>query len=268
MKINIRNLEFGYAKKNILNGITFNVNQGECVSILGPNGAGKSTLIKCINGLLKPQKGDVTIDNQSIYRMSRNQVSQRIGYIPQSSDGLFPLCVFDMVLLGRRPHMAWRSGKTDRKKVLAALSLLKIDHLALSNYNELSGGQQQKVIIARAIAQDTDILLLDEATSSLDIKHQLEVMDIIRKRVDNSGVLAIMIVHDLNMAARYSDRIIMMKKNRIVASGTPLEVLTDKNISLVYEVGASVQIVENKPFIVPLKTTDTQTENDVSECFN
>ncbi|MCT4562717.1 MAG: ABC transporter ATP-binding protein [Maledivibacter sp.] len=253
MTVYINGLEFSYAREKILKGINLNILPGEHVCILGPNGAGKSTLIKCMDGLLKPQKGDIRIDGRSIGDMKREEIAKKLGYVPQSSTNLFTLKVFDMVLLGRRPHTTWRSSENDKRKVLNALELLNIEHLAMKNFNEISGGQQQKVIIARAIAQETDILLLDEATSNLDIRHQLEVMDIIRRLVDELGISAVMIVHDLNIAARYSDKIIIMNEGEIAAYGTPEEVLTEENISSVYGVEICIGDIKEKPYVVPLK---------------
>jgi iron complex transport system ATP-binding protein len=206
-----------------------------------------------MDGLLKPQKGNIIVDDMSIINMKREEISKKIGYVPQSSTSLFMLKVFDMVLLGRRPHTTWRSSDKDKKKVLNALRLLNIEHLAMKNFNELSGGQRQKVIIARAIVQETDVLLLDEATSNLDIRHQLEVMSIIRKLVDDLGISVAMIVHDLNIAARFSDKIIIMNEGKIVACGTPEEVLTEENISSVYGVEICISNIKNKPYVVPLK---------------
>ena len=256
MNLEVNDLEFGYAKETILKGISFSVQKGERVSILGPNGAGKSTLLKCINGLLKPQKGLIMLGNEKTSKMKRIDLSKRFGYVPQASDGLFPLSVFDMVLLGRKPHMSWTSRAEDRQKALEALVQLKIEHLALKNYNELSGGQRQKVIIARALAQDTDFLLLDEATSNLDIKHQLQVMKLIERLSATKELTALMIVHDLNIAARWSDKIIMMNQNGIVAAGPPANVLTEDNICSVYEVRVRVRFEHNHPYIIPLKPLD------------
>jgi iron complex transport system ATP-binding protein len=254
IKIHIRDLEFRYAADVVLKDIRLEMMPGECVAIVGPNGAGKSTLIRCINGLLKPQKGVINIDHQNIETLSRKQIARKLSYVPQSTGTTFPLSVFDMLLLGRKPHVSWNSGNHDKHKVLTVLKRLNIEHLALKNFNELSGGQQQKVIIARALVQETDVLLLDEPISNLDIRHQLEVMDIIRKLVDDTGILAIMIVHDLNIAARYSDRIIMMDNGRVVVSGPPEDVLVGEKISSVYnvEVEVSMSGIDKKPYIVPL----------------
>jgi len=253
MRIKTENLEFSYSKKRILNEVNMDVYSGELVSVLGPNGAGKSTLIKCIDGLLKTKKGVLKVNGKNIKSIDRISLAKEIGYVPQTSSTVFPLTVFDMVLLGRRPHQKWNSEDLDRKKVIKALKLMNIEHLAMNHFDQLSGGQQQKVVIARTIAQDTDILLLDEATSNLDIRHQLEVMEIMRDLVDAHGKSVIMIVHDLNIASRYSDRVIIMKNGEVLASGKPHEVITEENINLVYDVEAKISEVEGKPYVLPLK---------------
>ncbi|QOR35227.1 ABC transporter ATP-binding protein [Clostridium sp. 'deep sea'] len=253
MIINIKDLQFGYSKKVILNNISLRIRSGECVSILGPNGAGKSTLIKCIDGLLTPNKGSVVVHDKNIRFMNRRELSKLVSYVPQVSQNRFSLKVFDMVLIGRSPHMTWRSSFEDKEKAINALKLLGIENLAMRSFNELSGGQQQKVIIARAIAQETKILLLDEAISNLDIKHQLDVMEIVKQLASRYGISVVMVVHDLNIASRYSDKIVMMKKGEIVKVGDPHQVLTKNNIANVYGVDAYVGNIESKPHIVPLK---------------
>jgi iron complex transport system ATP-binding protein len=254
MNLHVNDLEFGYTNELVLDGVSFDVKPGECVSILGPNGTGKSTLIKCINGLLDPRNGEIEVNGKNIKNMPRIEMSKIFGYVPQSNASLFPLKVFDMVLLGRRPHLSWRSSKNDFDMVLKALKILNIEDLAMKNYNEISGGQQQKVIIARAVAQETKVLLLDEPISNLDIKHQLEVMELIKMLSEKHQISTIMIIHDLNIAARYSDKIIMMNKGKVVVSGEPEKVLTPDNIIKVYRVLAEVGVVKDKPSIIPLKT--------------
>ncbi len=253
MVVKVDHLEFNYADIRILNKVMLDVASGECISIIGPNGAGKSTLVKCIIGLLSPQKGGIEIDGKNIADMKRVEIARKVGYVPQSQMSLFPLKVFDMVLLGRRPHLSWRSSENDLNKALDALKVLRIEDLAMKNFNEISGGQQQKVIIARALAQETKILLLDEPISNLDIKHQLEVMELIKKLSEKYRITSIMVVHDLNIAARYSDKIAMMDKGQIVAYGTPEQVLTKDNILKVYDVEVEIGNVQERPYIVPLK---------------
>nr|MCR5853009.1 ABC transporter ATP-binding protein [Methanophagales archaeon] len=186
--------------------------------------------------------------------MSRREIAKKMGYVPQSTHQVFPNTVFDVILMGRRPHFAWKCNEKDIEKVLETLKMLGIENLAMRDITELSGGQQQKVFIARALAQEPEILLLDEPTSNLDIKHQLEVMNIIKSITNERGITAIMAIHDLNLASRYADRVIMMHKGRIFAVGSPEEVLTPENIREVYGVEAEVLCgKDGKPLILPIR---------------
>lgn len=154
--------------------------------------------------------------------------------------------------MGRRPYLGWKSGKEDLDCVLEVLELLGMIEFAMRDFNEISGGQQQKVLIARALAQNTDVLLLDEPTSNLDIKHQLEVMELMKKIVKSKGISAIMALHDLNLASRYADKIIMMREGKIFAAGNPASVITVENIEKVYSVKALVKNDGGMPYIVPI----------------
>jgi iron complex transport system ATP-binding protein len=255
LKIKVNNLEFGYSSTPVLKDVTMKLTESEILGIVGPNGAGKSTLIRCIDRILKPKQGTILLDEQEIKNMSMMEVARRIGYVPQTGSRTFPITVFDTVLMGRRPHLGWRSGDADIKKVVEVLKLMEIEDLAMSDLNELSGGQQQKVLIARALAQEASVLLLDEPTSNLDIKHQLEVMEIIKNLVATKKVSAIMAVHDLNLASRYTDRVIIMKLGRIIDAGTPSDVLTPENIRSVYDVEAEVINGNGRvPYIVPIRS--------------
>jgi len=229
VRIRIRDVEFSYASVPILKNICMEVAESEILGIIGPNGAGKSTLLRCIDRILSPQKGTIYLNEQDISKMSRLEIAKRMGYIPQSTTQVFPATVFETVLMGRRPHISWRCNERDVEKVLEVLHLLDLEGLAMRDINELSGGQQQKVFIARALVQEPDVLLLDEPTSNLDIKHQLEVMDIIKEIARKRGISAIMAIHDLNLAARYADRLIMMKDGMIYAAGEHFSVLTPEN---------------------------------------
>jgi len=255
MKLNISGLEFNYSSSPILRDINMELAPSEVLGIVGPNGAGKSTLLKCINRILKPTDGCILLDGRDMNGMNQMELARSIGYVPQASSTIFPATVLDTVLMGRRPHINWRSCERDVQKVLEILKLMNIEDLALRDVNELSGGQQQRVVIARALAQEPKIILLDEPTSNLDVRHQLEVMETLSGLVDRQGISAIMAVHDLNLASRFSDRLLIMKKGMIINAGTPLEVLTPENISSVY--GIESEIVYTKrgaPLIVPLKS--------------
>ena len=253
VKLKIKDVEFSYASVPILKDVCIELRASEMLSVVGPNGAGKSTLLRCIDRILKPQRGSILLDEREIKEMSRMELAKKMGYIPQSSAQVFPATVFDTVLMGRRPHIGWRSSEKDMKKVLETLQLLNIKSFAMRDINELSGGQQQKVFIARALTQEPDVLLLDEPTSNLDIKHQLEVMDIIKNIVREKGIAAIMAIHDLNLASRYADRIVMMNGGEIFDAGDAASVLTPENIKHVYDVEVEVPNHGGRPYIVPVR---------------
>lgn len=256
MKLIVKDLEFCYASRTILDKISLELRPSEMLGIIGPNGSGKSTLIQCIDGLLKPKTGCILLDGNDIKNISRKEMAKSVGYTPQTtSRSFFPSTVLDTVLMGKRPHLGWRSSNKDVKNVIQVLRLMGIEDLAMRDINEMSGGQQQKVLIARALAQEPSILLLDEPTSNLDIKHQLEVIEIIREKVMERNISAIMAVHDLNLASKYTDRIIMMKDGKIFDTGTPESVLTPENIRSVY--GVVAEVINNNggsPHIIPLRS--------------
>ena len=253
VKLKVKNVEFSYASVPILKDVCIELAVSEMLGVVGPNGAGKSTLLRCIDRILKPQKGSILLDELEIKKMSRMELAKKMGYIPQSATQVFSATVFDIVLMGRRPHIGWRSSDEDTEKVLENLQLLNIEDLSMRDINELSGGQQQKVFIACALTQEPDVLLLDEPTSNLDIRHQLEVMDIIKNIVREKKISAIMAIHDLNLAARYADRIIMMNSGKIFSAGDPVSVLTPDNIKSVYGVEAEVIDKRGRPHIVPIR---------------
>ncbi|ABE52025.1 ABC transporter ATP-binding protein [Methanococcoides burtonii] len=253
VKIKIKDMCFGYASTPILENVSVDIYGSSFVSIVGPNGAGKSTMLKCINKILVPDSGDIHIDGYNLKNMKRIEVAKNIAYVPQSSNRVFPTTVFETVLMGRRPHIGWFSNEKDIEKVWQVLEEMGIEDLALCSFDELSGGQQQKILIARALAQDTGAILLDEPTSNLDIWHQLDVMENVQRLVKEKKVAAIMAVHDLNLASRYSDQILMMKDGKVVSAGTPAQVLTTENIAKVYEVEAHVHNYGETPYVMPLK---------------
>ena len=251
MILTVNNVIFKYSSSTILNDVTVELNQSEILGIIGPNGAGKSTLIRCINRILFPQSGDICIGGIDVKTMDQMDIARYIGYVPQNSTNPFPATVFDTILMGRRPHSGWRSSKGDVKIALEILDLVGITHLAMRDFTELSGGQQQKVVLARALAQDSQILLLDEPTSNLDIRQQLETMEIVHSLVKRKNISAIMAIHDLNLAARYADRIIMLKNGAVFRVGEPFSVLTQDSIREVYGVESVVREEDGRPYIIP-----------------
>jgi iron complex transport system ATP-binding protein len=251
--LKVKDVAFSYASVPVLEGVSLEVGTKEMVAVLGPNGAGKSTLLKCIDRILQPLHGSILLDGEELSQMSRLELAKKIGYIPQSLSHAFSVTVFDAVLMGRRPHISWRSSEADTEKVLTTLKLLHIENLAMRDINEMSGGQMQQVFIARALVQEPDVLLLDEPTSNLDIRHQLEVMHTIKTIVRKNEISAIMAIHDLNLAARYADKIVLMNGGGIVAVGDPASVITPYNIRLVFKVEAEVYEKDGKLHVVPLR---------------
>ena len=253
MKLKVKNVEFGYNSTLVLEGVSMDLDSSEIIGIVGPNGAGKSTLIRCIDRILTPRGGTILLDENDISNMTRMEIAKRMGYVPQTTTRVFPATVFDTILMGRRPHLGWKSSEEDVDKVLEILELLGIMEFAMRDFNEISGGQQQKVLIARALAQEADILLLDEPTSNLDIRHQLEVMEIMTNIVHKKKISAVMAIHDLNLAARYTTRILMLNGGRIFAAGNPESVLTEENIRRAYGVEALVKSDGKRPYIIPVR---------------
>ncbi len=253
VKITIKNLCFSYKSNHILDDLNFIVDDSEILSLVGPNGSGKTTLIKCIDRILKP-KGSILLQGREIESMSQQEIARQIGYVPQSSSTPLATTVFDTVLMGRRPHISWRVSDADLDKVTETLELLNLQDLAMRDFSQLSGGQKQKVLIARALAQEPTILLLDEPTSNLDMMHQLEVMETISALVKEKGISAVLAIHDLNLAARFSDRLVMLKDSKVYAVGTPNDLLNERNIRDVYGVEAIVMNFLDRPCIVPLRS--------------
>ncbi|HNX10087.1 MAG TPA: ABC transporter ATP-binding protein [Methanothrix sp.] len=253
VKISINDLTFSYKSNKILDNLNITVGDSEIMSLVGPNGSGKTTLIKCIDRILKP-KGSILLEGREVQEMKQQEIARQIGYVPQSSSTPLATTVFDTVLMGRRPHISWRVTDQDLDKVADMLERLNLQELAMRDFGQLSGGQKQKVLIARALAQEPTILLLDEPTSNLDMKHQLDVLETISSMVKEKGISAVMAIHDLNLAARFSDKLVMLKKGVVYAAGTPNELISERNISEVYGVEALVMRSLDKPCIVPLRS--------------
>ncbi|MFA6803994.1 MAG: ABC transporter ATP-binding protein [Candidatus Methanomethylophilaceae archaeon] len=256
MHIKIDDIDFSYSNAPVLNDITLDLEGPQFVTILGPNGVGKSTLIHCINKVLKPTRGSVMVDEINIDDIKLKDMAKKIGYVPYASTDSFPLTVIDTVLMGRSPHSGWRSTDEDLNIVYNVLKMLHIDDLAMRSFNELSAGQHQKVMLARGLVQDPEILLLDEPTSNLDIKHQLEVTYILKDLARSHNLLVIMISHDINIASKFSDKIILLRGGTIFSIGTPQEVITEKNIKEVYGVESNIIDVDGHPHVILKRPCD------------
>ena len=253
MRVKVEDLYFSYPGKDVLKGINLELQEQEIMCIVGPNGSGKSTLVKCIEGLQHPGAGRIYFNEWDASGLSRLDTARLIGYVPQCSNQLFSATVFDTVLMGRKPHYAWRSSDEDIDIVIDILRLMELDELAMNEYNNLSGGQQQRVLVARALAQQPRLLLLDEPTSALDIAHQLEVMEVIHALVHRHGIGVIMVIHDLNLASRYADRILMLHEGTVFASGSAEETLTESNIENVYGVEANIHSHDGILSVTPVR---------------
>ena len=264
MDISINDVRFSYEGASpVLDGITVDIRGPQVVSILGPNGVGKSTLMHCINKILDPTMGEVAIDGSDVSGVSLKDLAKVVGYVPYSANDSFPLTVTDTVMLGRHPHSRWNSLEEDLDIVYDSLRMVGMEDFAMRPFNELSAGQHQKVMLARGFAQRTRILLLDEPTSNLDVRHQLEVTKLLRDMAHEKGLIVLMISHDLNIAAKYSDWVLMLQGGRIYASGTPEEVINEENIRAVYDVDSKVIRVNGKPHVILLDGTDSAVSIEV-----
>jgi iron complex transport system ATP-binding protein len=251
MMLKIQDVEFSYKNSaSVLKGINMDVGVHELLAILGPNGVGKSTLLKCINGLLKTKKGHVLVDGENLKELKRVEVAKRLGYVPQRAD-VSQITVFDSVLLGRKPHITWDVSKKDIEITKAAITRFGMTPLSLKYIDEISGGELQKVQIARALVQEPKVLLLDEPTSSLDLCNQHRIMATLVDVVKHADLTAIMTMHDLNLAVRYSDKFIMLKDGKIFAAGDH-SVITPENIEAVYGLPVDVETYRGRLVIVPL----------------
>ncbi len=268
LKINIEGLEFSYSSTPVLRDITLNLDGPKFVSILGPNGVGKSTFIHCINKILTPTGGSVFIDDLDVKEIPIKEIAKNIGYVPYSSNDTFSLTVVDTVLMGRHPHSKWNSMKEDLAIVYDTLKLLGISKLAMRRFNELSAGQHQKVMLARGLVQEPKILLLDEPTSNLDVRHQLDVTKILKRMSEEKQILIIMISHDINIAAKFSDEIIMMHEGSIYAVGKPEDVITSDNLRVVYGVESDVVDDEGRPHIILKDAVPICDDANADDCID
>ena len=242
MSIDVQNLSFSYGDRPVLHDISFRVEKGEFLSILGPNGVGKSTLFRCVLGLLSGYTGQVLVDGADSRSFSVREAARHIAYIPQSSHPIFNYSVFDIVLMGRTSGLStFRSPKKqDAELCRWALEKVGIPHLSDRCFHRLSGGEQQLVLIARALVQKAPILMLDEPTASLDFGNQLRVLEQCRN-LAREGYTVIQTTHNPEQSYRYSDRILTIQQGRVLAEGTPKEVLTEKTIRALY--GVEVDVV-------------------------
>ncbi len=249
MNFYVEGMAFDYPKIRVLEEITFNLSQGDSLALLGRNGAGKSTMLKCFNRILKPKKGRVSINGIDTRDLHNREIARTMAFISQDSRG-GRQTVFDTILLGRRPHIKWDMGQRDIKITQQVISRLNLDDYAMRYIDELSGGELQKVMIARALVQEPKILLMDEPTSSLDMKNQYDLTRILRKIIKEKKILAIVSMHDLNLAFRFANKFLFLREGKIDSFGGR-EIITEETIKRVYGVDINLIDYEGIPLIVP-----------------
>jgi iron complex transport system ATP-binding protein len=293
--LEIRSLCVSYGDLLALNDVCLDVREGEILVVIGPNGAGKSTLIRAVSGVLPYQKGSVRINGEDLSRMNPVQRARRLAVVPQARNLPPAFTVYQSVMMGRTPYLGWlgRAGPRDFNRVRAALENTQTSSMSDRRVGELSGGEQQRVLLARALSQDTPVLLLDEPTTHLDLKYQSELLNLIwelvsegkeqwrgnehlegkkslfsdrrKKPVLSTGryLSVLMVLHDLNLASLYADRVALLVEGRLETLGTPEEVLTERNLSAVYNIPVHVMPhpVYNRPLVLP----DGRIDGHVSE---
>ncbi len=250
MLLSVSDVCFRYNDRLVLDNINFDLQHRELIAVLGPNGVGKTTLLKCLNTMNRPLHGTVIVEDRNVLRMRADEIAFKIGYVPQKNE-TSRLTVFDAVLMGRKPHIRWRVGERDLKIVDSIIRKLTMEHLALSYLDEISGGELQKVAIARALVQEPQLMLLDEPTASLDLKSKIEILTMLRRVVDEHGIGGVMTMHDLNTAMRYADRVIFLKNGLVYAISLVAEV-TPETIEEVYGVPVAIHTIQGNPVVVPL----------------
>lgn len=250
MVLSVNGLDFKYPSRSVLKDVTFSVEEGECLAILGTNGTGKSTLLKCLNRILKPQRGSVFIQDNNVEDLNRTELAKKIVYVAQETRS-GRATVFDTILLGRKPYIKWDVTQKDLDIVNDVMKMLDLQEYALRYTDELSGGELQKVLIGRALAQQPKVLMLDEPTSSLDLKNQLEVVNLIKEIVKKEKIAAIVTMHDLNLALRFADKFMLLKNGRVFSAGG-IEIMSPENIQSVYSVPVEIQNFKANPVVIPL----------------
>ncbi len=232
----------------VLQNVDFQAEDGHFLAILGNNGAGKSTLLKCMNGILKPDAGSLLLDGEDLLTMPHRQVAQRVAFVAQTVAST-QMTVHDMVMLGRRPYMGWSFSREDHDIVHAAMARLGLMDMRGRFLNQLSGGERQKVMLARALAQQPRLLLLDEPTSALDIRNQYQVLKIVGELCRTEGLTAVVVIHDLTLALRFCDRFLLMRDGQVYRCGG-LEVLDKTALREVYGVDAEPVMVNGRHIVL------------------
>lgn len=262
-QLSARQLSLGYQKTTILNNLNLEISPGKITILIGANGCGKSTLLKGLGRILRPQKGTVYLDGKAIHKLPSRKIAQNLGILPQNPNAPEGLTVKDLVAQGRYPHQTWWQQWTleDERQINQALEITAVTELANRELDTLSGGQRQRAWIAMTLAQNTEILLLDEPTTFLDLAHQIEVLDLLTQLNHNFQRTIVIVLHELNQAARYADYLVAMKDGYIYAQGKPQEIMTPKVIKEVFGLDSHIikDPISNTPLCIPISKTNLPT---------
>jgi len=246
--IEVRNISYAYGKKEVVKNVSFDAQPGECVGILGNNGSGKSTLITCLNKIRAPKTGSVCIGGQDTSKMSRTETARRISYVAQKNE-VSQITVFDAVLMGRKPYIKWAISQEDIDICDATIEKMGMSEFSLRYVNELSGGELQKVMLARALVQQPQLLLLDEPTSNLDPKNQHEMLSLVRGLAAERSISALIVIHDISLAMRYCDKFLFMKSGSVFAYGGE-SIVTEETILSVYGIDCTITEIGGRKIVV------------------
>ena len=253
--LEIRNITLNYGKHPVINDLSFQLRPGELIGLVGPNGCGKTSLIKSLSRVLPTLSGQILLDGKELPRFSRNELARIIGVLPQNPYLPETFTVSEIVILGRNPYLGLLSGESARDMAIVwqAMEKTGITHLAGRKIGELSGGEKQRVTIARVLAQEPQVILLDEPTANLDICHQMDIMDLITRLCREKSMAGLIAIHDLNIASQYCTRIMMLKNGGIYAQGTPEQVVTAENVREVFGTSSTIfpHPENNLPMVLP-----------------
>ncbi|MFW6041196.1 MAG: ABC transporter ATP-binding protein [Thermoplasmatota archaeon] len=265
--ISVNGLTIGYSKKPVLEDISFEVNEGDFIGVIGPNASGKSTLVRALTRVIKPWKGDIKIDGRSLLDLSRKDIAKKMAVVPQDTYISFPFTAREVVLMGRNPYLGRFENPSIKDKGMIDEMMKETNtiHLGKRSVRNLSGGEMQRVVLARALAQDTDVLLLDEATSHLDIGNKLDIMDMIKRKNEEKGISVLSIHHNLNLAARYCERLILLDEGEIQSRGAPEDVLTPSHLKAVYGIEAEIyeSPKDGQLYISPIEKKEIKADKDL-----